>query len=211
MNFNKLAKIVFISLILISSSCSTRSSQVLNSNDSALVLLIDKSGSMDEEDKLKEAEKAVIEAISGLKDDDYVSVIGFDNTPFIIVDLQKVKTAKELVNRRLKNLIAIGQTNLLPALNLSRIRLEKLNVNQKHILILSDGKISNSMDCVDEVKKHRASGGTLSTIALGSDADLPFMRLLSKIGQGGFYKTETPKKLPMIFLNDVMSFVGNNN
>jgi Ca-activated chloride channel family protein len=112
-------------------------------------------------------------------------------------------------NTRLDNLKAVGQTELFPALALARTQLEKLNVKKKHILVLSDGKISNSINCLDEIKKHIASGGTLSTIALGRDADFPFMEVLSKIGQGSFYKTEAPKKLPKIFLDDVNSFVGN--
>ncbi|MGH8744933.1 MAG: biotin carboxylase N-terminal domain-containing protein, partial [Burkholderiales bacterium] len=55
----------------------------------------------------------------------------------------------------------------------------------------------------------KAAGGvTISTIAIGREANLPLLESISKYGGGSFYQTESAANLPELFLQDVKSHGG---
>ncbi len=170
----------------------------------AIALVIDKSGSMAEDNKIGATKLAALAVIQSLKDEDYVSVIGFDAGPFVIIDVQRVAEAKHEAERRLRNLTAAGKTNLLPALATARQRLQKAGTSRKHIIVLSDGKFPLSSEAyIGEINNLRNDGISVSTVALGVEADIPFMKILAKYGKGAFYHTLDPSQLPRIFVEDV--------
>ncbi len=177
--------------------------------NNAIVLCIDKSGSMADDNKIYSAKMAALSSIQSLKDEDYVGVIGFDAAPLTIIDPKPVKEAKLEAERRLRNLTAIGKTNLLPALALARQRLQPLKNFRKHIIVLSDGKIPISdYEYVLERDNLRKEGITVSAIALGIEADIPFMRILSKENKGAFHQTLDAGQLPDIFIDDIKVATG---
>ncbi|HQH27849.1 MAG TPA: VWA domain-containing protein, partial [Oligoflexia bacterium] len=175
----------------------------------AVVLLIDKSGSMAEQNKIQSAKLAALMSINALKDEDFISVIGFDHAPFVIIDLKKVDEVKPQAPRRLENLTAAGQTNLLPALAAARQKLSNSAASRKHVIVLSDGKFPLSdAPYIDEINQLRKDGVTVSAVALGFEADVPFMKLLSQHGRGAFYHTLDPSQLPQVFVQDIKVATG---
>ncbi|MFN8390388.1 MAG: VWA domain-containing protein [Bdellovibrionota bacterium] len=177
--------------------------------NNAIALVIDKSGSMEEEGKIESAKAAALSSIRSLKDEDFVSVIGFDAGPFVIIDVEPVAQAKLDAERRLRNLTAAGKTNLLPALAVARQRLEKAGTARKHIIVLSDGKFPLSSDAyIAEINNLRNAGISVSAVALGVEADIPFMKILSKYGKGAFYHTLDASQLPSIFVEDIKVSTG---
>jgi uncharacterized membrane protein len=175
----------------------------------AVVLVLDKSGSMVHQNKITAAKRAALLSVETLKDEDYVSVIGFDHAPFVIIDLQLVSEARPIAESRLRNLTAVGQTNLLPALAQARQMLTTVNASRKHIIVLSDGKFPLSSDLyIDEINRLRNGGVSVSAIALGIEADVPFMKLLANYGKGAFYETLDPNRLPQIFVEDIKVSTG---
>jgi Ca-activated chloride channel homolog len=176
---------------------------------SAVVLVIDKSGSMKEQGRMMSARLAALNAIQSLKDEDYVSVIGFDHVPLLVMDLQKVSIAKQQAEIRLRNLKAKGGTNLLPALSRARFRLSNAPAGKKHIIVLTDGIFPHTGNAfANEINSIRRGGITMSTIALGFDADVPLLKLLAKQGSGSFYQVLNPSTLPRIFLDDIKVATG---
>ena len=148
-------------------------------------------------------------SIKSLKDEDMISVIGFDGAPFVIIDMQPVKKAKVRAERRLRNLTAAGGTNLLPAMAAARKKMESVKAGRKHIIILSDGKLPLSSDAyVGEINRLRRAGVSISTVALGYEADVPFMQLVAKWGKGAFYHALDPRRLPQIFVSDIKVSTG---
>lgn len=175
----------------------------------AIVLVVDKSGSMLESSKMDYTKRAAMTAVSALKDEDYMGIVAFDSNPFVILDLKEVRTAKLEMERRLLNLTPVGQTNLLPGLAFARIQLQRAPGTRKHLIVLSDGKIPlTDSTYVNEINNLRKDGITVSTIALGGDADVPFMKLLAQYGKGVFYHVNDPSQLPRIFVEDIKVSTG---
>ncbi len=177
--------------------------------DNAVILVLDKSRSMVFQDKIGAAKRAALTSINALKDDDWVGVIGFDNSPFVIIELEKVDKVKPIAQRRLRNLTAAGKTNLLPALAAARRSLTQAKASRKHVIVLSDGKFPLAGNkYVEELQRLRRANISMSTVALGLEADVPFMKLLAEQGRGAFYHTLDPTRLPEIFLHDIKVTTG---
>lgn len=175
----------------------------------AVEIVIDKSRSMAFEEKLEGAKTAALMAINSMKDEDYVGVIGFDSMPFVILRLGPLPEVRDIAAHRIANLTAAGKTDLLPAMATARQSLSKAPASRKHIILLSDGKVPNAgNDYLEEMERLRTEGVSLSAIALGVEADGPFMQMLSQLGRGAFYHTLDASKLPQIFLHDIKVATG---
>lgn len=170
----------------------------------AVQLVIDKSSSMAASDKLEYAKEAARESIRALKDEDYVGVIGFDASPFVVANLGPVASTREKAAERVGRLFPAGRTNMLPAIEEARRSLLRVNAGRKHMIILTDGKIPDEGPYYAElVRQMRLMGITVSTVLLGGDADPGMLETMADVGGGAFYQTSDPRSLPRIFLADI--------
>ncbi|RIL12154.1 MAG: hypothetical protein DCC75_00980 [Proteobacteria bacterium] len=170
----------------------------------AVELIIDKSQSMASGQKLEFAKEAARELIRNLKEADFVGIIGFDNSPFEVVRLGSLAENRQHALERVGRLYPGSGTNLLPALDEGRRRLEGVNAGRKHMIILTDGKLPDaSAEYLELVKQMRYVGITVSTVMLGSEFDFGFLRRLADTGGGSYYQTSDARNLPKIFLEDV--------
>ena len=177
--------------------------------NNAVMLLIDKSKSMLEDNRIEAARRAALISVNSLKDQDYVGVIGFDSVPFEVLPLDLVQINKTLAERRLSNLTAAGATEILDSLKKARLKLSNAQAGRKHIIILSDGQFpSRGLEYLQEINNLKNNGITVSAIAIGLDADVPTLKTLANQGSGQFYQTNSPSKLPEIFLQDIKVAVG---
>ncbi|HKV53202.1 MAG TPA: VWA domain-containing protein [Candidatus Binataceae bacterium] len=171
----------------------------------ALVLIIDKSGSMGRNDKLAYAKMAAQTVLKTLNDNDLVSVIGFDVQPFVVVPLEQLGQVRPYFNQLVDRLKAQGRTFLLPALQEAARTLAQSGASIKHVVILTDGETGGTAamyyDLVSSM--HQDSGATISTIAIGREANLRLLQAIAQYGGGGFYQTDSPDNLPELFVEDV--------
>ena len=171
----------------------------------ALVLIIDKSGSMGRNDKLEYAKAAALTVTRTLSDSDMISVIGFDSQPFVVIPLESVGQSRPYFSELINRLKARGTTFLLPALAEAQRTLAQSGAAIKHVVILTDGETGGTAamyyDLVSSM--HRDGSVTISTIAIGREANLGLLESISKYGGGGFYQTDSPANLPQLFLEDV--------
>lgn len=171
----------------------------------AVTLVLDKSRSMASEDRLLYAKEAAKEVIKNLKDEDYVGVIGFDSTPFIVVRLAQLATTRDTALSRVDRLFPAGRTNLLPALDEARRNLAAAQAGRKHIIVLTDGRLPDGGPYyVDLVREMKIQGITVSTVLLSGDMGDGTLEGMAQAGGGNFYQTENARSLPRIFLQDVM-------
>lgn len=170
----------------------------------AIQLVLDKSKSMADEDRILYAREAAKAVVSGLKDEDYLGVIGFDSNPFIVQRLDLLANIRNNVADRIDRLFPARRTNLLPAIDEARRGLEQVRAGRKHILVLTDGRIPDGGPLYLEiVKSMRILGITVSTVMLGEEVDDALLRQMAEYGGGTFYQTADPRSLPRIFMQDV--------
>ncbi len=170
----------------------------------AVQLVMDKSRSMAMEERIEFAKTAAREVVANLKDDDFVGVIGFDDSPFIALPISSVATVRASAADRISRLYPAKKTNLFPALDEARRGISRVPAGRKHVIVLTDGKLPDAGPSYFElVKQMRILGITLSTVVVGADGDDGFLAQLAEIGGGSFYQTQDPSNLPKIFLSDV--------
>lgn len=175
----------------------------------AVALVIDKSKSMASDNKLEFAKEAGRAVISNLKDEDYIGVIGFDNSPFEVVQLGQLSKNRDHALERIGRLYPLGGTNPFPAMAEARRRLEGVNAGRKHMILLTDGIIRDAgPEYYEMVKDMRFLGITVSTVMMGIEEDFGFLKNLAQHGGGSYYQTSDASNLPKIFLQDVKVRAG---
>jgi len=171
----------------------------------AVVLVIDKSGSMREENRILYAQAAAKAVARQLKDTDFLGVVGFDVSPFVVVPLESVGRLRGVIDGQIDRLKPGGQTYFYPALLEAKRQLERVNATRKHLILLSDGETRGSqselVDLVSVMKNEMKI--TVSAIAIGADADIRVMKRISQYGAGLFYHTTDPSTLPQIVLQQL--------
>ena len=171
----------------------------------AVVLVIDKSGSMREENKILYAQAAAKAVARQLKDNDLLAVVGFDISPFTVVPLETMSRLRGVVDAQIDRLRPGGQTYFYPALLEAKRQLERTNATRKHVILLSDGETRGSqgelVDLVSVMKNEMKI--TVSAIAVGSEADIRVMKRISQYGGGLFHYTLDPSTLPQIVLQQL--------
>jgi Mg-chelatase subunit ChlD len=163
----------------------------------ALALVIDKSGSMLGM-KMNVALEAASAAVEVLSERDSVTVVAFDDSAHEAVKLTKVED-KKAITGEIGAIQAIGGTNIYAGLEMAHATLAASDAQIKHIILLSDGQSEGNYPSI--VRAINDAGITLSSVAIGEDADLQLMRTLASQGGGRFYFAETDN-LPQIFTSE---------
>lgn len=176
----------------------------------ALVLVIDRSGSMDQPmagggpmDKQRAAAQSAVLSLRTLLPGDQVGVVAFNGAAEWIVPLTPNHAAAD-VERRILSITSAGGTNIFPGLELAYNALARLPADQaavRHILLLTDGQ-SNPGDYDALLDKCRAAKITLSTVAVGPDADTALLSSLAAKGRGSAYVVNTAGQLSQVFIRE---------
>jgi Ca-activated chloride channel family protein len=164
-----------------------------------LVLVIDRSGSMHGE-KVNMAKNAAIASLDVLKERDRLAVITFNDRYDIHLPLNEL-TDKDQAISSIEEIAAGGGTIIYPALEQAAEML-KGSSRSKHIILLSDGQEGRTYSYSALLNSMNERGISLSTIALGSDADQAFMQQLAQNMDGRYYYVPASADLPGIFLQE---------
>lgn len=165
----------------------------------ALALVIDKSGSMSGQ-KMTLTDEAAAATVSFLSERDSVGVIAFDDSAHPVVNLTKAEN-KDAIIRQIQAVQPGGGTNMYPGLQMAYDWLASSDAQIKHAIVLSDG-VSERGDFGGIARSMRDAGMTVTSVAVGDDADLQTMRFIAETGGGRFYATNSPETLPRIFTRE---------
>ncbi len=168
----------------------------------AIVLVIDKSGSMGgiKIELAKEASRAAVELLGRR---DQIGVVAFDGSPFWVVEMHTASD-KLYLSDQISSLTAGGGTNLYPALEQAYYALTETNAKLKHVIVLSDGQSQNG-DWYGIASAMRADRITISTVGIGSGADMNLLGNLANWGEGRDYFTQDPYNIPQIFAKETVT------
>ncbi|MDD3335004.1 MAG: VWA domain-containing protein [Eubacteriales bacterium] len=176
----------------------------------SLIIAIDKSGSMTTGQygtaRIEVAKEAAISALQVLTERDFIGVIGFDEAAKWVVPFQQVTDAAA-IESMIGTLRADGGTAFYSALQQSLETLRTASTAQKHVIFLSDGQPGDS-GFEELVAAMRQENITVTTVAVGSDADQRLMYRLSSIGGGRSYQADEFSNVPKIFAKETMMAGG---
>lgn len=172
-----------------------------------LMLVIDKSGSMagmaGGAEKIALARDAAARSISVLTKRDQVGVVAFDAMPWWVVPPGPVED-KEKLQQLIGSIQADGGTEIYPPLLAAYQALRDLPTQVKHIILLTDGMSASGGDYQSLLADLRAGGISLSTVAVGAEADAGMLKALSELGRGRFYATADADSIPSIFTKETL-------
>lgn len=172
----------------------------------AMVMVIDKSGSMLSDDggnsKLDMAKDAAASAIDNLRDTDSAGVISFDDRYGWNVEIQKAED-KEDIKSGIYGIKDGGGTNIYPAVREAYDKIKDVDAQIKHIILLTDGQDGYYKSYPALLEKLAEDNITLSTVSIGTDADDNFLQKLAESSGGRFYNTEAGTELSRIFAQEV--------
>lgn len=178
-----------------------------------LVLVIDKSGSMQEADKMSRVKESLQTMIGKLRETDLVSVVVFDT------DAQVLRPAKVIGNgSELKEVINSiqpnGSTNLNAGLMLGY---EEAKKNYKkgatnRVIMLTDGianvGVTNPKKIAVASSEYNGQGIDLSTIGVGIDLDKELLRILAKSGRGLYHFVSDAHDINKVFVTELQSLIS---
>lgn len=172
----------------------------------AVVLVLDASGSMGsfgtELAKVELAKETAQSVVDLLGERDLIGVLAFDQTPRWLV--RPVEAAQRTrILEAVSRIRAGGGTNLHPALAAARDALRQVEARVKHVIVLSDGQT----DPGDFRGLATAMAGeriTVSTVAIGRDADVEIMRSIAAWGRGRAYVARDAYGIPQILAAEAM-------
>ncbi|MFV9504149.1 MAG: glutamine amidotransferase [Oscillochloridaceae bacterium umkhey_bin13] len=173
----------------------------------ALLLIIDRSASMTSLfgiSKFDMAKEAAILASESLRPEDRIGILAFDTGTLWVVNFQQIGTEGGLaaIQQALLNLPSGGGTDIELSLVVGLPALAQQSAPVRHAVLLTDGRsFTNNYPSYQRLlETARANEITLSTIAIGSDADIPLLEQLARWGNGRYSFAGRPEDIPRLTL-----------
>jgi Ca-activated chloride channel family protein len=178
-----------------------------------LAVVLDHSGSMADAGKMEYAKQGVQLLIDGLGEADTLTFVVFDSTattlfgPARVTDKAALKTIVGRVQPGSGTNIYDGlQTAYKAALSAGD------ETQDRRVIFLTDGLANQGIADAASIEAMSASYNAqyvgLTTIGLGSDADLTLLRALSERAGGNFYFAESPSAVTEVFSQELAFFVA---
>lgn len=161
-----------------------------------LMIVLDRSGSM-EGSKIILAREAAARSVELLRDDDTFGFIAFDDTVWEVIPVGPLGNRQNAIDQIL-SVPANGGTDIFPGVRKSYEDLAELKLQRKHIILLTDGQSSMPAGYEQIIEEGRKNNTTMSTVAIGSDADWNLLEELAELGGGRFYDVVDESTVPAI-------------
>ncbi len=174
----------------------------------SLLLIIDHSASMYGADpttsKLELAKGGALAATQSLMPNDRVGVEVFDTESQYAVPFTAIgdATSVNAIQTGIRSIDLGGGTDIYGALQRGLTDLAQQPTAIKHAVLLTDGRSYTRQSYDKLVGDARAAGITLSTIAIGDDADTELCKQLATLGGGQYQFAANPQELPRLTLEE---------
>ncbi len=167
--------------------------------DLALIIVLDKSFSM-VGPKIELSKEAAKAALAVLEPTHRFGLVTFDHSPYWTVPLQ-FATNTDRINEYISSIIASAHTNIYPALENAYEELAGTEAEVRHVILLSDGKTYPD-DYETLLKRMAESEITVSTVAVGEEADRELLGSIAEWGSGRAYFIRDAQRVPQIFIEE---------
>ncbi len=170
----------------------------------ALALVIDKSGSMGGP-KIDMAKEAAMRSLQVLGPLDQAAVLTFDSAPqWVATPTPMTDDGRQRLDDAIGGIDAGGGTEIYPAVAAAFDALRDVDADVKHLIVLTDGQDAGGNNYQPLIEQMVDAHVTVSTVALGDDADQGFLSALARAGHGRFHFTTNPADIPDIFTRETL-------
>ncbi|KQT26100.1 hypothetical protein ASG22_05355 [Chryseobacterium sp. Leaf405] len=163
-----------------------------NANKVNVSVVIDNSGSMGG-GKLEKVKKALKVFVKGLKPDDMISIIKFDDKANLVLKSSKLKDVAENLDHIIESIYPSGSTNIHSGMMMGYSEAQKHNTKEYNskVILLTDGMtnsgITDPETILKESKEFNDKGIDISTIGVGQQLDFDLLRKIATYGRGSNY------------------------
>jgi len=173
-----------------------------------LALVLDRSGSMGERNKITFAREAAVFAVRELRPTDRVSVVAFDDRIEVVVPNAPVTNPDDIV-RKISEIHPRGSTALHGGWQegAKQVQAHRQLEGVNRVLLLSDGlaNVGESRPDViaNEVHTFATAGVSTSSLGVGDEYNEDLLEAIARSGDGNYYYVESPAQLPNIFRTEL--------
>lgn len=182
----------------------------------AMVMVVDRSQSMaaGSPSKLGLARQGAAEVVDLAFERDLLGLMAFSDDREWVFELRPATARGKLeMLAAIRQLTTQGGTVLGPALREALDALRQTDAAIKHLIVLSDGRLYDGegpfggppVDLVAEATSAREAGISISTIAVGAEADFARLERLARAGGGRYYEALDVATLPRIFAGEALT------
>ncbi|MDZ4910614.1 VWA domain-containing protein, partial [Clostridium perfringens] len=104
----------------------------------------------------------------------------------------------------IQSIPSAGGTNIYPAVSSALEEMLKINAQRRHIILMTDGQSamnSGYQDLTDTMVENKI---TMSSVAVGMDADTNLLQSLADAAKGSYYFVEDETTLPAVFSREAV-------
>jgi uncharacterized membrane protein len=166
----------------------------------ALVIVLDRSWSMNGPamDLSKIAAEAAANTLSPAH---LVGVLSFSNQATWDVPLSRLRDSRATLHDAIARIRASGPTDIYLALTRAADALTVARARARHLILLSDGQ-TEPADFEGLVRRLTEARVTVSSVALGAEADVRLLQTIAAWGGGRSYVVQDAREVPAIFVKE---------
>jgi Mg-chelatase subunit ChlD len=178
-----------------------------------LALVIDKSGSMADADKISRVKSALLALVSQLRDTDTLSIVVFDTEAQVLLPARSLAD-RIYIKQLIRNIAPGGSTNIHEGLMLGyrEVRKNYRKDATNRVILLTDGIANQGETDPEKIAqdslRFNDQGIDLSTIGVGMDLNKDLLRELAKSGRGLFHFVADAEDIEKVFIKEVQSLVS---
>jgi Ca-activated chloride channel family protein len=176
-------------------------------------LVIDRSGSMADADKLSRVKVALLNLVTQLRERDVISIVIFDSEAQVLMPARSLRD-KESVKRLIRRIEPGSATNIHAGLMLGYHEVLKnyREGSTNRVILLTDGIANQGVTDPERIAqdslRFNDRGIDLSTIGVGLDLNKDLLRHLAKSGRGLFHFVADAEDIEKVFIREVQSLVS---
>ncbi len=186
---------------------------LLNSPQVNVSLVIDKSGSMKEEQRMERLKQAIHIFIDKLRADDIISLVVYDTEPYVLISARKVGDKSQL--HQAVNLITPeGNTNLNGGMlyGYEEVLKNSMNYKTNKVILFTDGVanigVTKPERIISLAKQFNKLGIDLSTIGFGKELQFSLLKKLARNGNGKAYYVKNTEDLQTVFIQEAENLIS---
>jgi hypothetical protein len=170
-----------------------------------IVVVVEKSASMDGL-KRELARLASLGLVENLRQTDMLGILQFSENFNWLVPIHDYRE-KDGIDRQIDEMDVGGSTRIAPALAEAIRQITPIRATSKHIILLTDG-ISEDPASFALARRAALRRVTVSTAALGDEANRQYLDKLAKSGRGAFLLIRDPFDIDSALFSDLLFFTS---